>query len=170
MFRSPISTRGPGKPRRSRTSRRSCLRFQPGTNDRWVLATVIGPSGVSSRASIAARGSSLTICTRCGPGRYIGNLIGIRGSRSTCHVSAGYRDSSAMPYAAVPGCSRPVAAIHVAPGVPEIAATNRWLTAPIASAATAVRSAIPERGWSRSTSCSASTSGSSCRMASTSRS
>jgi hypothetical protein len=38
---------------------------------------------------------------------------------------------------AVPGCSLPVAAIHVAPGVPEIAATNRWLTAPIASAATA---------------------------------
>ena len=32
----------------------------------------------------------------------------------------------------MPGCSRPVAAIHVAPGVPEIAATNRCVTAPIA--------------------------------------
>ena len=49
----------------------------------------------------------------------------------------------------MPGCSRPVAAIHVAPGVPEIAATNRWVTAPMAWAASAVRSAIAERGWSQ---------------------
>ena len=50
MLRSPISTRGPGKPRRSRISRRSCTRFQPGTNDRWVLATVSGPErGVDPR-------------------------------------------------------------------------------------------------------------------------
>src|SRR6478672_4485303 len=58
-----------------------------------------------------------------------------------------------MPYAAVSGRSDPFAAIHVAPGVPESAATNRWATAPMASAATAVRSASCERGCSRSTSC-----------------
>src|SRR4029079_6085235 len=120
--------------------------FQPGTNDRWVFATVRGPSGVSILAIIAARGSSWTTCTRRGPGRYIGNRTGMRGKCTTCQLSARYRDSNAMPYAAVPGCSRPGAAIQVAPGVPEIAATNRWLTAPIASAATAVRSALPERG------------------------
>ena len=51
----------------------SCLRFQPGTNDRCVLATDTPPSGVSSSAITAARGSSSTIITRLGPGRYIGN-------------------------------------------------------------------------------------------------
>ena len=92
-----MSTRGPGKPRRSRTRCRSCTRFHPGTNDRCVLATVIGPNGVSNRATIAARGSSSTIITRLGPGRYIGNFAGMRGRRTTCQLSAGKRDSSAIP-------------------------------------------------------------------------
>jgi hypothetical protein len=104
------------------------------------------PSGVSNRPMTAERGSSWTIITRFGPGRYIGNLVATCGNRTTCQVVAGNRDSSATPYAAVPGLSLPVAAIHVAPGVPEMAATNRWLTAAIASAATAVRSAIPDLG------------------------
>ena len=60
----------------------------------------------------------------------------------------------------MPGTSRSEAAIQVAPGVPASAAANRWVTAPIASAATAVRSARWERGWSRSTSCNAKMSGS----------
>ena len=48
-----------GEARNSATMRRNWCRFHPGTNDKWVLATVNGPSGVSSRAMTAARGSSL---------------------------------------------------------------------------------------------------------------
>ncbi len=51
------------------------------------------------------------------------------GSRSICQCEAGNRDSSAIPYAADPSCSAPVAATQVAPGVPEIEAAKRWLTA-----------------------------------------
>ena len=69
----------------------------------------------------------------------------------------------------MPGTSFSVAAIQVAPGVPDRAAAKRWVTAPIASAATAVKSASWERGWSRSTSCNARMSGSRMRIASVSR-
>src|SRR5919107_3034206 len=75
-----------------------------------------------------------------------------------------------MPYLAEPGCSSPVAAIQVPPGVPASAATNCESTAPIASAATAVRSAPIERGCWRSTSCSASTPASRSFTAAASRS
>lgn len=45
----------------------------------------------------AARGSSSTIITLSGPGRYIGMRAGMRGNRTTCQLAAGKRDSSAMP-------------------------------------------------------------------------
>src|SRR3954449_702225 len=75
-----------------------------------------------------------------------------------------------MPYVAAPGCSSPVAAIHVPPVVPARAATNWCSAAPIASAATAVRSAPSDRGWSRSTSWSPRTSASRLFTAAASRS
>ena len=46
-----------------------------------------------------------------------------------------------MPYNASPGRSFSDAAIQVAPGVPDSAAAKRWVVAPMASAATAVKSA-----------------------------
>ena len=97
-------------------------------------------------------------------------IIRIGGSRTTSHDDTGCRLSSAIPYAASSGCSSPVAAIQVDPGVPVSAATNRWSEAPIASAATAVRSVCWDRPWLRSTSCRASTSASRERTASAYRS
>jgi hypothetical protein len=155
-----MSTSGPGNVARSRRSRRSCTRFHPGTNDRWVLTTVRSPRGVSTTPTRAERGSSLTTITFRGPGSHIGKVKGMAGSRTTCQERTGYRESRAMPYVAVPGCSSPVAAVQVAPGVPAIAAAKCESTAPMAPAATAVRSARCERGWSRSTSWRARTSAS----------
>src|ERR1044071_124172 len=49
---------------------------------------------------------------------------------------------------------------HFSPGVPTTAAAKRWTWAPRASAAMAVRSSRPLRGWALSTSCSPRTSAS----------
>ena len=47
-MRSPTRMCGPGNPRRSLASRRSCRRFQPGTNERCVFATVTGNDGLKA--------------------------------------------------------------------------------------------------------------------------
>ena len=77
-----------------------------------------------------------------------------------------------MPYAGTSSASEPSAATHRSSERPTMVGTNRWWTAPIASAATAARSAPPDRVWFRSTSCRATTSASSdaTEAASTARS
>ncbi len=161
MFMSPISRTGPGKAARSRRDaaqlqpapagnerevrighdQRPAWGFQVADHDRpWLLVD----HNDLARVQVATSGTRRRIC----------------GRRITCQLRAGYRDNKAIPYEATPGTSSSVAAIHVAPGVPDRAATKRWETAPMASAATAVRSAPWDLACRRSTSCSARMSGS----------
>ena len=53
--------------------------------------------GMFSNSATAHAGDETWRITRRGPGRYIGNRIGMRGKCTTCQFSARYRDSNAMP-------------------------------------------------------------------------
>ena len=60
MLRSPMSTTGSLQSTVALTSLPSCRTFHQGMNDRWVPTTVYSPSGVSTEATTATRGSSVT--------------------------------------------------------------------------------------------------------------
>ena len=148
MLRSPIKTTGPCTPARSRRIRRSWCRPQPGTNDRWVLATTIAtersvepPDHHGPRLLVHDDHFARLVQVQREAG------YGIRGSRSTCQESRGIAREQGDPVRRrtrdVVFRWRPSRSL---PGCPERAAANRWVTAPIASAATAVRSARWERG------------------------
>ena len=129
-----------------------------------MLTTVSEPSAASTVAATATRGSSRTHVGATPP-NHMGALTRRTGRRITSQALTGNRLSRAIPYAAASGCSSPVAASQVAPAWPLSAATKRCSRAPIARAATAVRSEWPDRGWWWSTSCRASTSASREAMA-----
>lgn len=91
---------GEGSRRSSRQIRRTCQTFQPGTKDRWVVATVIGPAGPSTTAASMTRGSSRIRVSRVlAPGTATTERIGADGSRRTCHDNTGSRVMRATPYA-----------------------------------------------------------------------
>ena len=171
MLRSPISTRGPGKPRRSRTRWRSCTRFQPGYERQVRVGDRHRPQrGLQPRDHRRAR-FLVDHHHPIGSAQVHRKLrIGIRGRRTTCQLSPGNRDSSAMPYAAVPGCSRRSRPSTSLPACRRSPRRTGGSPRPSPRRPRAVRSAFAERGWSRSTSCSASTSASSSRTDATSRS
>ena len=131
-----------------------------------MLATVSGPAGVSNRPTTTARGSSSTmIIFRARQDVVAGTGTGSAAAGGPARTGP---DSGTAARSRTPPCParRPRwPPARSRPGVPDSAATNRWVTAPMASAATAVRSARWDRGWSRSTSCSARMSGSRVRTA-----
>ncbi len=133
--------RAEGRAPGCRTRARSWCLFHQGRNDRWVLTTVTGPDGDAISATTATRGSSRISVGSRRPGTRIGTRTRRAGSRTTCHDATGQPAEQRYPV------RRSVEPLGTggrdpgAPGVPTSAATNRWSTAPIASAATAVRSA-----------------------------
>ena len=111
-----------------------------------MQATVSGPSGEATSATTATRGSSATRLRRPLAAEPVRRAA--RQGGQPQHPPAGHRIAREQGHAVRRGAgsSPPVAAVQVSPGVPVRAGTNRWSTAAIASAATAVRSVWPRAG------------------------